>query len=701
MAGYSEGQSTNRPPLFDGTDYSFWKHRMRIFIRSQDLDVWHVVEHGNFIPQKRVDGKLVPKEYEELTADDKKHISMNDKALSILICGITREVFNSVSHCETAQDMWKLLEVTHEGTSKVKKAKMNILTSEFEKFRLKDKETLSEMYTRFSQLINKMRALGKKFDVEDLNNKLLNVVQWKYRAEVASIKEAKDLEVTTLEEIVGSLMTYEMEATHQEDDRRERRSLALKADTEAGYISSESVRSSDGSDDDQELAMLARRIKTLINRKKNKGRYSNTSYSKSKSQRSKASTTATDEASTSKRKEVTCFRCGQKGHMRHDCRVKLPKEESKLFGRGKNRVMMTFDYSDDEVDGLHDDEAANIVHEPEDLCLVAKDNLSEVNYESADLNDDNVSTDSDSNVNSEMLHYIDALETKCKLLGKKNRKLKEELKTISEQQSICSECAILKQDLDQARHELDQLKTVSCSQCENYEKRLSELGNLNLALELKVDEMGKSKSNLDDQSSKKTKSKPKKTRKTKSKNKKVEKTNHQLRGSKAEKPSSSQSKDCQNSTTPTYQKSNQAWMYGKSSMPRLDRYQTTPYNRHDYWYRSNRPTPDQVYARPRPWCCTFVDVPYGYQPHNPYTYNPYRFHSWDYDSYPYDGEPRRCYYCNKLGHLVADCRFRLCAEAAKEVKGNNNKSGPTKWVPKFNSCRSQDSMEVIEVTMKD
>lgn len=84
MDGYSEVQSTNRPPLFDGTDHSFWKHRMRIFIRSQDIDVWRVIETGNFIPQKRVEGKLLQKEYEELTNEDNKQLSMNDKALSIL-----------------------------------------------------------------------------------------------------------------------------------------------------------------------------------------------------------------------------------------------------------------------------------------------------------------------------------------------------------------------------------------------------------------------------------------------------------------------------------------------------------------------------------------------------------------------------------------------------------------------------------------
>ena len=54
--------------------------------------------------------------------------------------------------------------------------------------------------------------------------------------------------------------------------------------------------------------------------------------------------------------------------------------------------------------------------------------LNETKYESANINntdneDDNVSNSSDTNMNFKLLRYVDALETKCKLLGNKNKKL--------------------------------------------------------------------------------------------------------------------------------------------------------------------------------------------------------------------------------------------------------------------------------------
>ena len=39
-------QSLNTPPLFDGSNYTFWKVRMRTFLCSIDKSVWDAVENG-------------------------------------------------------------------------------------------------------------------------------------------------------------------------------------------------------------------------------------------------------------------------------------------------------------------------------------------------------------------------------------------------------------------------------------------------------------------------------------------------------------------------------------------------------------------------------------------------------------------------------------------------------------------------------
>jgi len=52
---FGEGASINRPPLFCGVNYQFWKVRMKIFMHSTDI------ENGPFIPQVKRDDVLIDK----------------------------------------------------------------------------------------------------------------------------------------------------------------------------------------------------------------------------------------------------------------------------------------------------------------------------------------------------------------------------------------------------------------------------------------------------------------------------------------------------------------------------------------------------------------------------------------------------------------------------------------------------------------
>jgi hypothetical protein len=39
-----EGNSRNKAPLFNGTNFTFWKVRMRTYIMALGADVWDVVD---------------------------------------------------------------------------------------------------------------------------------------------------------------------------------------------------------------------------------------------------------------------------------------------------------------------------------------------------------------------------------------------------------------------------------------------------------------------------------------------------------------------------------------------------------------------------------------------------------------------------------------------------------------------------------
>ena len=127
LHGFQEGLSVFRPPLFNGLDYTYWKTRMRVFLISLNLDLWNIVENDFQLPSKPMN------EWSDL---EKKYFSLNAKAMNALFCALDKNEFNRISSCETTFDIWRILEITHEGTSRVKDSKVNILLHDFELFQM-------------------------------------------------------------------------------------------------------------------------------------------------------------------------------------------------------------------------------------------------------------------------------------------------------------------------------------------------------------------------------------------------------------------------------------------------------------------------------------------------------------------------------------------------------------------------------------
>ena len=141
---------------------------------------------------------------------EKKTFSLNAKAMNALFCALDKNEFNQVSTCETTFDIWNTLEITHEGTNRVKDSKINLLMHDFELFRMKPSKTIIDMCTHFMDVVNGLKALGKCFSNLELVNKILRSLSKTWDPKVMTIQEAKDLNTFSIEELIRSLITYEM-----------------------------------------------------------------------------------------------------------------------------------------------------------------------------------------------------------------------------------------------------------------------------------------------------------------------------------------------------------------------------------------------------------------------------------------------------------------------------------------------------------
>ena len=162
--GHLEGHSTTKPLFFDGNDYAYWKVRIIIFLQATDFEFWEIVSKGPNIPMKINDKRdNVPKSSSECDEIYKRYISMNTKAINVLYCAVDNGEFNRISGCESGYEIWHTLEVVYKGTSQVKESKISRLTRQYELFKMESHESIHNMYTRFTDIVNSLKTLGKTF----------------------------------------------------------------------------------------------------------------------------------------------------------------------------------------------------------------------------------------------------------------------------------------------------------------------------------------------------------------------------------------------------------------------------------------------------------------------------------------------------------------------------------------------------------
>ena len=78
-----------------------------------------------------------------------KEFDANAKAHYALFQALNDDDVDRVIHCEFALDIWSHLVVTHEGTSQVKRAKIDLLRSQYENFTMHEHESIDDMVTKF------------------------------------------------------------------------------------------------------------------------------------------------------------------------------------------------------------------------------------------------------------------------------------------------------------------------------------------------------------------------------------------------------------------------------------------------------------------------------------------------------------------------------------------------------------------------
>ncbi|CAM8957075.1 unnamed protein product [Rhodiola kirilowii] len=207
---------------------------------------------------------------------------------------------------------------------------------------MKDSETIPEFNARVLVLSNEVAALGKPIDGERMASKVLRSLHPRFAMKVTTIEEMHDISTLKLDELMGSLRTYEM---NHEVQPREGKGITLKAEVSKDMLESGCTT--------EQLAMMAqnfgRMIQKINRRGPEQGQSSSSNFRNWKKGKTRTSENRQD--SSEKGKEIQCRECRGFGHIQAECANTLQKKKAMVANLSDNE-------SDDEEEG---DETTNFV----------------------------------------------------------------------------------------------------------------------------------------------------------------------------------------------------------------------------------------------------------------------------------------------------------------------------------------------------
>jgi hypothetical protein len=99
--------------VFNGEDFGYWKNQTHNYLLSQGCAIWEIVQEAYMIPMT-----LNNINQGELQRYENKY-----KTLNVITTALGRNVYDTISPLETAQDVWLKLCNTYEGSFEIKSSR--------------------------------------------------------------------------------------------------------------------------------------------------------------------------------------------------------------------------------------------------------------------------------------------------------------------------------------------------------------------------------------------------------------------------------------------------------------------------------------------------------------------------------------------------------------------------------------------------
>lgn len=121
----------------------------------------------------------------------------------------------------------------------MKESKINMLTTQYDNFTMKEGETIHDMHTKFSFITDELQSLGEPISNSKKGTKEIRVLPKSWESKVEPITKAKDLKLLTMDALIENLKTREIKTKIKISLRRKPKRISLFLKISSSEVSSE------------------------------------------------------------------------------------------------------------------------------------------------------------------------------------------------------------------------------------------------------------------------------------------------------------------------------------------------------------------------------------------------------------------------------------------------------------------------------
>ncbi|GJV23806.1 hypothetical protein Tco_1376501 [Tanacetum coccineum] len=195
-----------RPPLFESDGFIYWKFRFETYVKSKDLDLWHVITYGDFSPfqnnPETTKDEIAP--FDKQNDDLKKKFAKNNKAKMV--------IYNAFP---------------------LKDNKIDLLVQQDEQFTIPEEKSIDNAFARFNTIITNLKALDEVKGRREQNRSLALKAKKESSDEDSSTSDSEDEEYAMAVRYFKNFSKDEEDFDEDEEEKtKDEKCLMVKASNE-------------------------------------------------------------------------------------------------------------------------------------------------------------------------------------------------------------------------------------------------------------------------------------------------------------------------------------------------------------------------------------------------------------------------------------------------------------------------------------